>query len=400
MQALSGGLASRQLGEKLMKLNESKRPFLTAGILLLILGIFLSLFFYAREPVEVTEGVEDSAYEKGIVTQILTDSTSVDEKAQNAYRGEQKILVEMTTGASKGKTFMADNAVGIHTDYTPVKVGQRVVLHISTYSDGSTMLTVYGPDRVAVIALILGLFILVTVLVGGKTGAQSVLGLVLTVLVLLWVFLPLLAKGWASIPTSFFLCSLIAIACFLILGGCSKKILCACGGTIGGMVLAMAFGILAQRLLQVDGYQAEYADALQNERMTGTPFDIRGLLVAGVIISSLGAVMDVAMSISSAMGELKSVNGELTGKQLWKSGMNIGRDMVGTMTNTLILAILGSSVILMLYIFSMKLSDHQFLSSSFLAMEVLSSVASAMGVILAVPLTAALAAMVYGKNKM
>ena len=382
-----------------MKLNQSKRPLLSAGILLLILGIFLFLYFYAHDPVEIVEGTLASTYEKGIVTQILTDSSSVDERAQNAYRGEQKLLVELTTGESKGKTFMADNAVGIHTDYAPVKVGQRVVLHISTYSDGSTMLTVYGPDRVAVIALILGLFMLVTVLVGGKTGAQSILGLVLTILVLLWVFLPLLAKGWASIPTAFLLCSLISVACFLILGGCSKKILCACGGTIGGMVLAMAFGILAQRLLPVDGYQAEYADALQNERMTGTPFDIRGLLVAGVIISSLGAVMDVAMSIASSVSELKSVNRELSGKQLWKSGMNIGRDMVGTMTNTLILAILGSSVILMLYIFSMNLSVHQFLSSNFLAMEVLSSIASAMGVILAVPLTTAMAALVYGKEK-
>ncbi len=382
-----------------MKLNESKRPLLSAGILILILGIFLSLYFYARVPQETVEEDLASYYEKGIVTQILTDSTSQDERAQDAYRGEQKLLVELITGESKGKTYMADNAVGIHTDYAPVKVGQRVVLHFSVYTDGRTMVTVYGPDRVAVIALILGLFMLVTVLVGGKTGAQSILGLILTVMVLLWVFLPLLAKGWESIPTAFILCSLIAIACFLILGGCSKKILCACGGTIGGMILAMAFGILAQRLLQIDGYQAEYADALQNERMTGTPFDIRGLLVAGVIISSLGAVMDVAMSIASAVSELKSVNTELTGKELWKSGMNIGRDMVGTMTNTLILAILGSSVILMLYIYSMKLAAHQFLSSGFLAMEVLSSVASAMGVILAVPITTILAALVYGKNK-
>ncbi|MBR4309266.1 MAG: YibE/F family protein [Oscillospiraceae bacterium] len=382
-----------------MKRINTKQPLLTMGILLLIFGIFLSLYFYARNPQEQMAETQGSFFEKGTVTQILTDSCEPDEKAQNAYRGEQKLLVEMKSGKFKGKTYMADNAVGIHTDYAPVKEGQKVILNVSTYSDGSVMVTVYGPDRENMIYLILGLFALVTILVGGKTGAQSILGLVLTVLVLLGVFLPLLAKGWSAIPTAFFLCSLVAVACFLILGGCSKKVLCACGGTIGGMVLAMAFGILAQKLLMVDGYQAEYADALHNERITGTPFEIRGLLVAGVIISSLGAVMDVAMSIASAIHELKSVNRQLDGKQLWKSGMNIGRDMVGTMTNTLILAILGSSVILILYIFSMNLSANQFLSSSFLAMEVLSSVASAMGVILAVPLTTALAALLYGKKK-
>lgn len=376
----------------------NSHPLLSAGLLLLILGILAGLFIYANKDSEGTVEDESSTFQKAIVTQILTDNCEPDSNAQNAYRGEQKVLVELREGPSKGKTLLADNAVGIHTDFAPVKVGQRVILHISTYSDGTTMATVYGPDRELMVCVILGLFILVTILVGGKTGAKSIIGLILTVLVLVGIFLPLLSKGWASVPTAFFLCSLITIACFIILGGCSKKIFCACAGTIAGIVLAMVFGLLAQRVLQVDGYQAEYAEALQNERLTGTPFEIRGLLIAGVIISSLGAVMDVAMSIASALSELKTVDQELRTGALWRSGMNIGRDMVGTMTNTLILAILGSSVILMLYIFSMNLPWNQFLSSSFLAIEIVSSVASAIGVILAVPLTTLCASLLYGKK--
>ncbi len=378
--------------------QHTAHPLISAGILLVIIGILLGLFLYANSEKEETLTDEGSVFRRARVTQILTDSCEQDPRAQNAYRGEQKLLVELREGPDKGQTLLADNAVGIHTDFAPVKVGQKVILHISTYSDGSSMATVYGPDRQLMICVILGLFILVTVLVGGKVGAKSIIGLILTVLVLLGVFFPLLAKGWASVPTALLLCSLIAVACFIILGGCSKKILCACAGTIAGMVLAMAFGLLAQRLLLVDGYQAEYADALQNERMTGTPFEIRGLLVAGVIISSLGAVMDVAMSIASALSELKAVDPQLKAGALWHSGMNIGRDMVGTMTNTLILAILGSSVILLLYIFSMNLSGNQFLSSSFLAIEVVSSVASAIGVILAVPLTTLCTSLLYGRK--
>ena len=380
------------------KSQRNLRPLLSAGILVVILGIFAGLFLYAKAPSTETAVDSGSAFETGTVTQILSDSCEEDPRAQNAYRGEQKLIVEVTSGTRKGTSVMADNAVGILTDYAPVKVGQSVILHISTYENGEFMVTVYGPNREIMIYVILGLFLLTTVLVGGKTGLKSILGLVLTVLVLLGVFLPLLAKGWYSIPTSFLLCSLIAIACFVILGGCSKKTLCACAGTIAGMVLAMLFGMIAQRLLQIDGYQAEYADALHNERLTGTPFEIRGLIVAGVIISSLGAVMDVAMSISSALSELKSVNPEMKTAALWRSGMNIGRDMVGTMTNTLILAILGSSVILILYIFSMQLPSNQLLSSSFLAIEVVSSVASAIGVILAVPLTTLCAALFYGRK--
>lgn len=368
--------------------------------LAILLGLFAGLFFYTREQEEISiEEAEASVYETGVVTQILTDNSEQDERAENAWRGEQKLLVEITGGKYEGETFLVDNAVGILTDYAPAQVGQKVVVHISTYSDGTTMTTVYTVNRELMIYVILGLFVLITVLVGGKTGAKSILGLVLTVVVLICVYLPLLAKGWPPISTAFLMCSGVCIACFIILSGCSRKTLCACLGTVAGMALAMVFGILAQKLLAVDAYQAEYADALYNERLTGTPFRIRGLIVAGVIISSLGAVMDVAMSISSALKELKTVDPNLTGKGLWRSGMNIGRDMVGTMTNTLILAILGSSLMLILYIYSMHLSWNQFISSTFVAVEVVSSVASAIGVILAVPLTTLVGAVLYGKRE-
>lgn len=382
----------------MMQSLKKRSTWISFGALALLLGLFAGLFFYTREQEASPTGDDASAYETAEVLQILTDSSEPDETAENAWRGEQKLLVEITSGKYEGETFLVDNAVGILTDYGPVEVGQKVVVHISTYTDGTTMTTVYTPNREMMVYLILALFVLVTVLVGGKTGAKSILGLVLTILVLICVYLPLLGKGWPPISTAFLMCAGVCIVCFILLGGCSRKILCACLGTIAGMALAMLFGILAQRLLQVDGYQAEYADALYNERLTGTPFRIRGLVVAGVIISSLGAVMDVAMSISSALKELKTVDPGLTGKELWRSGMNIGRDMVGTMTNTLILAILGSSLMLILYIYSMNLSWNQFISSSFVAVEVVSSVASAMGVILAVPLTTLAGAVIYGRE--
>lgn len=388
-----------------MKLSEKKINFRpqkilpTALILLLILGILAALFVYAHE--EKTDGVQPTdyaEYEMGTVLQILTDSCEADKVAEGAYRGDQTLLVEVTSGQYKGETLLVTNAVGPMYG-EPAAVGQSIVMTVSTYSDGSHTASVYEYNRTPFIYLILGLFLLVTVLVGGKTGVKSILGLALTVAMLLLVFLPLLMKGWQPIPTAFLLCSLVAIACFVILGGCSRKIACACMGTVAGMALAMLFGILAQKLLHIDGLRATDAEALLQLRQTGTPVHIRGLLVAGVIISALGAVMDVAMSVSSAIGELKAVNPELTARALWRSGMNIGRDMVGTMTNTLILAILGSSTVLILYLYSLDLSWHQLMSSSYIGIEIISSVSSAIGVILAVPLTALASALLYGKKR-
>lgn len=376
-----------------------RRVLPVAAVLLLILGIFAGLYVYshsADEPEAVAPG-DYAEYETGTVLQILTDNCEPSDVAEGADRGEQQLLVEITSGQYKGQTMMVSNYVGA-TYGERIEVGQSIVMTVNTYSSGEHTATVYEYNRTPMIYLVVGLFILVTVLVGGKTGAKSILGLALTIVMLLCVFLPLLMKGWTPIPTAFFLCSLVCVASFVILGGCSRKVACACIGTIAGMALAMLFGLLAQALLHLDGLRATDAEALLQLRQTGTPVGIRGLIVAGVIISALGAVMDVAMSISSALSELKTVKPELTAKELMKSGMNIGRDMVGTMTNTLILAILGSSTVLILYMYSLNLSWHQFMSSSYLGIEIISSVSSAIGVILAVPLTAVACALLLGRK--
>ncbi len=364
---------------------------------LLILAILAGLYLYGhRTPAgEEVSPSEYAEYENGTVTEILSDSCQPDPVAEGAYRGEQTLLVEMKTGQYAGETLLVTNAVGpIYSQRA--EVGQSLTLIVSTYENGDHRATVYEYNRSTAIYILMGLFILVTILVGGKTGVRSILGLGLTVAALLLVLIPLLMKGWNTILTTFLICALVTAACFVILGGVDRKMVCACLGTLCGMALSMVFGLLAQHLVKIDGLRASDAEALLQLRQTGTPLGIRGLLVAGVIISAQGAVMDVAMSISSALSELKAVDPTLTGRDLWRSGMNIGRDMVGTMTNTLILAFLGSGFVLILYLWSLGLGYHQFMSSSYMGIEIVSGISSAIGVILAVPMTCILGAWMFG----
>lgn len=385
--------------KRLNERNNFRKIAATAITLLVILGIFAGLYIYAHSDAEESlPATAYSEYENGTVLQILSDSCEPDAVAEGADRGEQTLLVEVKTGRYAGQTLLTYNAVGpIYGEQA--QVGDSVTMIISTYENGDHTATVYEYNRSTAVYIIIGLFILVTVLVGGKTGAKSILGLVLTVIVLLALLIPLLMKGWPAILTTFVLCALVAIACFVLLGGIDRKIICACLGTVAGMGLSMLFGILAQKLAHIDGLRATDAEALLQLRQTGTPIGIRGLLVAGVIVSALGAVMDVAMSISSAMSELKAVNPELTAKELWRSGMNIGRDMVGTMTNTLILAFLGSGFVLIIYLYSLGLSYNQLMSSSYMGTEVVSGISSAIGVILSVPVTALVGSLLFGSRK-
>ena len=248
-------------------------------------------------------------------------------------------------------------------------------------------------NRMTALAIIVGLFLIATVAVGGKVGAKSLLTLGFTLVCLFWILIPLLMKGAPTLLTVFLMCAYITVVTMVILGGVSRKTVCAILGTIAGTALALLFGLAAQSLARIDGLRLADVEPLLQMRQTGIPIGLRGLLVAGVVISALGAVMDVAMSIASSLTEMHA-----DARGLFRSGMNIGRDMVGTMTNTLILAFLGSGIALIIYLFSLGLSPYQLISSAYLTVEVISSVSSSIGVILSVPLTAAISSAILAKK--
>ena len=376
-----------------------QKKWISALVLAVVTAILAGLFVVAHPKTEPgPQAAEYMEYENAVVEQILTDSTETDPVSENHYRGNQNLIVRVKTGQYAGQQMMADNTVGPIYG-TPMEVGDRVTVGLSTYSDGTVRCYVYEYDRSPGLLLVVAAFLLVTVLVGGRVGIKSLVSLGLTVAALIFILLPLLLLGWPTIPTTFLISVLVTAATFVILGGVDKKTVCACFGTLAGIALATAFGLLSQSLLRIDGYRQEYAEALLQLRQTDeSMIGITGLVTAGVIVSALGAVMDVAMSISSAIQELIRVNADLTAKDLMKSGMNIGRDMVGTMTNTLILAIMGSGLTLIVYIYSLGLQPWQLLSSAYMSLEAISAVASSIGVMLAVPLTAAICAFAFGKK--
>ncbi|MBQ9046060.1 MAG: YibE/F family protein [Oscillospiraceae bacterium] len=369
---------------------------------LLVLLAALVIFIAARAIVAPEKAAPSTAgdyaeYENGRVLEILSDSTERDEASDGAFRGEQMMLVEVTTGQYKGETLQVYNYVGPLYG-APLKTGDRCTMTISTYENGDHTATVYEYDRTVPLIIVVAMFLAVTVLVGGKTGAQSLVGLIFTVLSVFLLLFPALMKGAPTLLTTFAVCVYVAAVSFVILGGVQKKTVCALLGTVAGMAFALIFALIAQGLLRINGLRSADAEPLLQLRQTGAPLGLRGLLAAGVILSALGAVMDVAMSLSSALSEVHAADPALDRRALLRSGMIIGRDMVGTMTNTLILAFLGGGLMLTLYIYTLAPSPHQLLSSAYLANEVMTAISSSIGVILSVPVTALISACAYGKR--
>ncbi len=371
----------------------------TCVVLAAALAVLLAARLLAAPvPVQSDEPENRADYESASVDQILSDSTEKDPASDNGYRGEQLLLVTVRSGDYKGQQMQVYNYVGPLYG-GPLKVGDRATVLISTYSDGTVNATVYEFDRLLPLCIVLVLFIAAAVAVGGRTGVKSLVALAVTLVCLFGVLLPSLMKGANTLLMTFIVCAYVAVVSLTIVGGVRKKTVCAMLGAVAGTALALLFGLLAQGLTRIDGLRIDDVEPLLQLRQTGTPIGLRGLLVGGIVISALGAVMDVTMGIASSLSEVHAANPELSRRELFRSGMNIGRDMVGTMTNTLILAFLGSGFTLILYLYSLGLSSRQLLSSAYVSLEVVSGVASSVGVILSIPLTALITAEVFTREK-
>lgn len=371
----------------------------TCIVLAAALAVLLAARLLAAPvPVQSDEPENRADYESASVDQILSDSTEKDPASDNGYRGEQLLLVTVRSGDYKGQQMQVYNYVGPLYG-GPLKVGDRATVLISAYSDGTVNATVYEFDRLLPLCIVLVLFIAAAVAVGGRTGVKSLVALAVTLVCLFGVLLPSLMKGANTLLMTFIVCAYVAVVSLTIVGGVRKKTVCAMLGAVAGTALALLFGLLAQGLTRIDGLRIDDVEPLLQLRQTGTPIGLRGLLVGGIVISALGAVMDVTMGIASSLSEVHAANPELSRRELFRSGMNIGRDMVGTMTNTLILAFLGSGFTLILYLYSLGLSPRQLLSSAYVSLEVVSGVASSVGVILSIPLTALITAEVFTREK-
>ncbi|MBR4163505.1 MAG: YibE/F family protein [Solobacterium sp.] len=384
--------------EKMNLTDKIKKEKWSVLIILLSILVYAGLRVYLHEDRILEQGTDYAEYEKAVVTEILSDSTFQDESSDFGYRGEQSLIMEVQTGQYKGTSLMVGNYIGPLYG-VPLQKGDTASIIINTYSSGDVRATVYEFNRIPALIGILLLFFLITILIGGKTGARSLVSLIVTILILFRILIPFLLKGAPTLPAVFLACLFITVISFTILGGLQRKTVCAMIGTTSGTAFAMLFGLAAQYFARIDGLRVADVEPLLQLRQSGIPIGLRGLLVGGIIISALGAVMDVAMSISSSLEEVHNANPNLNAKELFQSGMNIGQDMVGTMTNTLILAFLGSGFTLIIYLFSLGLSTYQLLPSAYTAIEVISGISSSIGMILTIPLTAFINALLLAKDR-
>ena len=364
---------------------------------LLLFPLLMLLLITRPSEVDPATSASKKMYARAEVTAVLSEDLTPDTQYGEERRtGTQEVEVRLLSGAHKNEILPLTNFLGVLNN-VDVSAGDRVIVRLITNEDGSYYAAMFNYDRSTVLGGVLLAFCAVLLLLGGKKGAKALLSL-LYALICIWFFLiPCMIQGAPVIPVTVYAVAATAMVSLLLLDGFSCKTLCAALGCVGGVSAAAVTAWIAGHLTPLDGFNMTEAE---NLLLYGSEHGLRisGLLVCGVLISALGAVMDVAMSIASAEWELMTVHPELTAGELFRSGMHIGRDAMGTMANTLILAFAGASFNMLLLIQVYDIPFLQLVNTDFFCIEVLQGVAGSLGILMTVPLVAAAGACIMARR--
>lgn len=356
---------------------------------LVLLALFLLLVVRLNQVDKVAlVSREGQTFEKGVVTEILQDNIQPD----GSRTGEQVVRVLMKNGELKGQEIETTSSSGFLFG-APCTVGMKVVV-MQSLSGDTVVSSVYAQDREFQILAFAALYLLALCLIGGWQGAKGALGLIFTFGCILWVYLPLVYRGWSPFWSAVLVCAVTAVVTLWLVGGPTRKTLVATAGTVAGVVMAGVAAALFSAATGITGWNVSDIESLMTLWSTAD-IQVGGLLFSGLLISSLGATMDVAMSIASSMAEVQAQTPDISRRALFQAGMRVGRDMMGTDSNTLILAFAGGSVSMLVLDYAYDLPWLQIINSNNIGIAVMQGLAGSFGVVLSVPVTVALATLLY-----
>lgn len=349
--------------------------------LIIALSLTAIFFLYGYNQVEkpFLVNMQGRSFEHAVVTHIMQDNLQED----GSRIGDQVVQLTLNSGPHKGENVIANAPNGMLFG-TVVSPDMKVVV-ISSRVGTLDVNTIYSPDRNLPIYLFVGFFLLMLSIIGGKKGIKSAIALVFTFLCFIYLFFPMILRGLSPILSAIITSVIVLIVTIFLINGCSVKSLAAICATFGGIITAGITAIAFSQATSLSGYNVSNIESLLFIGQS-TLIDVGEILFAGILFASLGAVMDIAMDISSAVSELRAHNPNMSERKLFKSGMNVGRDVMGTMSTTLILAFFGGSLGIWVLDYVYDLPYLQLINSNSIGLEIMKGISGSFGVIFTVPL--------------
>lgn len=334
----------------------------------------------------------------GIVENIQYEDVQGLQQGDNSVK--QVVLIKVLSGEFKGTERLVDNMLTGNPAYDiNLKRGDKVILHAEAKTEDITSADdvdffIADIKRDNALLGVSAIFITLLLLIGRKKGIYSLISIIATVALIFFMLMPMILNGFCPIASAVLVGILSTIITIYLVGGLNSKSSSAIIGTSLSLVFAGALSLLTICLAHLTGFAGEESMFLYSAH---PDLNFPGLLSASMIIAALGALMDTGVSIASAINEIYETDNSLSVKQLFTSGMNIGKDIIGTMSNTLILVYLGASLPLVLL--SSNIDLQKFFNLNQVATEISSAVIGSIAILLCVPLTAIISAYLIKKQK-
>lgn len=359
--------------------------------------LFVMLLFGLISPCLALE-TPDLPSEVGKVEKVTYEDVA--DGLQNENNVKQKVQVKVLTGQFKGTVQTLDNMLTGNPAYDiSLNKGDKVVLHLDAKNTEVNSVDdvdffIADVKRDYSLEAFAALFMILLVIIGRKKGVFSLVSIIATISLMFFVLVPFILHGVNPVVSAVVVGILSTIITIYLVGGFNSKSSAAIIGTGLSLIFAGGMSLAAIWMARLTGFAGEESMFLYSTR---PDLSFKGILAASMIIAALGALMDTGVSIASSVNEIYETDKTLTVNQLFKSGMNIGKDIIGTMSNTLILVYLGSALPLVLL--SNNIDLQKFFNLNQVATEILSALIGSISILACVPLTAIIAAYLIKRQK-
>ena len=335
---------------------------------------------------------QDVVYRRGTVLAVQDHF----EPSGPIHMGEQALTVRIEDGPHSGTEHRTVNHLCGKLELDALyRIGDSVLLRVLERNGAVIAVDPSDHYRLGALWSVMGLFSLLLIGVAGWTGAKALLSFVFSGLLIWKLLIPGLLLGWDPIPLSLAVVAVLTGAICFLVGGLSRKGLTAFLGSFLGLFLTCGVAMAFAPMCHVVGEVRPFAESLIFSGFPDLP--LTRIFLAGVFTSASGAVMDLAMDIAAAQEEISDKRPDLGIGALFRSGMSVGRAVIGTMTTTLLLAYSGTMTTSLMFVMAQGFPPEAIFNKRHVAMEVYGTLAGSFGLVTVAPFTALAGAMLMAR---
>ncbi len=357
-----------------------RRYYAPVALCLLLIVVLMLLPTGYEDAVQYQEADRCSALVVSVDNSTVVDTGLV-------RSGEQRCTLELLGGRFKGETTVGINMLNGSVEQDKLfSPGDRALVVVSFSEDGITNVTMIDHDRMGAEALLALLFAALLILFAGRTGIRAILSFVLTILMLWKVLVPLYLKGFNPILIGLAITLGLTILIISLVYGFDRRSLSAVSGASLGVLVTCLLGAAFTDLFKIHGAVMQSSESLLYAGYQD--LNLTRIFMASIFIGASGAVMDLSVDITSAVNEVVEKRPDIGWREAVKSGMNVGRAAMGTMTTTLLLAYSGGYVALLMVFMAQGTPVQHILNYKYVAAEIIHTVVGSFGLVTVAPFTA------------